>query len=40
MGRIHPVTAALTLAAIVLTAEWVVKREESLVAQLIAAFGG
>ncbi len=40
MGRIRPFTAALTVAAIVLTAEWAVKREESLVARLIAALGG
>ena len=40
MGRTHPITAALTLAAIALTAEWAVKREESLVAKLIEALGG
>jgi hypothetical protein len=40
MSRVHPVTAALTLAAIALTAEWAVKREESLVAKLIAALEG
>lgn len=40
MQKIHPVTATLTLAAIVLTAEWAVKREGSLLAQFIAAVGG
>lgn len=40
MNRVHPVTALLTLVAIGLTAEWAVNREESLVAQLIAAMGG
>lgn len=33
-------TAVVTLVAIGLTAEWAVKREESLIGQLIASMGG
>lgn len=40
MDRIHPVTAALTLLAIGLTAEWAINREDSLVAKLIGSLGG
>ncbi len=40
VNRVHPATALLTLVAIGLTAEWAINREESLVAQFIAALGG
>jgi len=39
MQKIHPLAAVAALAGIVLTADWFVRREASLVHELLSALG-
>ncbi len=39
MQRVHPIAALVTAASIFLTAEWFIRREESLLAKFFGSLG-